>query len=430
MNASGLSRRSFLEASAAGLTLALARGLTAATPDRPVRLGMIGMGSRGTVLLRLALMNEGLEIPALCDIDQDHLGRAQRLVERAGGPKPEGYSRGPEDWKRMLERPDLDAVVCATPKEWHTPIMVGAMEAGKYAGTEVPAAVSLEECWQLVETSERTGVPCMMLENYVYFRNVMLALNMLRQGLFGTLIHCEAGYQKDERLFLTDPEGRLRQGLDRELGNLYPTHALGPMAVLLDVNRGDRFSYLVSMSTGNAAGRDFLREKFGADNAADKLAGGDMNVTLLRTEKGGVITLYYDTRCARPWDATLRIQGSKGIFMGSIDKLYLEGHSPQADAWEDAAPYYEKYEHPLWRKYGDRQIAYGRGVCDFLALNRFIEAARKKAPTPLDVYDAAAWSAVTPLTAQSVERRSAPVDFPDFTRGKWEGRAPFPVEEA
>ena len=429
MSKNGISRREFFESSAAaGLALAATGAtskLAAQEKDKPVRVGFIGVGSRGTVLLRLALLVEGVEIPAICDIDESHLSRAQRLVERRGQPTPEGYSRGPEDYRRMVERDDLDCVICATPWAWHTPMMVATLEAGKYGGVEVPAAGSVEECWQLVEASERTGVPCMMLENYCYFRNVMLALNLLDLGLFGDPVHSQVGYQKDERMLGIGPDGEMdfySKVRSQANGNLYPTHALGPAAWLMNVNRGDRFSYMVSMSSRSKQLGDYAVEKFGKDHPAAKIhfTQGDVNTTLIRTEQGRTVTLYYDTQSPRPWDPILRFQTSKGIFMGSFEKIYVEGLSEKPLTWEDSAGYYEKYEHPLWKKFGAMEVSgLGRGVSDFLAVHQFIEAVRRKSLTPLDVYDAVSWSVITPLSKQSVANKSAAVDFPDFTRGKW-----------
>jgi predicted dehydrogenase len=434
-----LNRREFLRNSAAsGLAVALAGAIPGKAEDtvkKEVRLGFVGIGSRGTVLLRFALMTDGVEIPALCDINEEHLSRAKRLVERSGKKIPDGYSKGPEDFRRLVERPDLDAVVVATPREWHTPVMVAAMKAGKYGATEVPASTSVDECWQLVETSERTGKPCMMLENYCYFRNVMMVLNMARQGFLGDILHCETGYQKDERMFAVGEDGQLSLGgkyMASHTGNLYPTHAVGPAGVLLKVNRGDRFSYLVSMTTRSSSLPSYLYEKLGPGNpvAGTLFADGDINTTMIRTENGSTVILYYDTRCARPWEPDLRIQGSKGIFMGNMDRIYVEGRSAKENAWESTEKYYQEFEHPLWRKHGNKDIPYGRGVCDFLALEQFVQAVRRGTEPPLDVYDAASWSVITQLSGQSVDKKSAAVDFPDFTRGKWKNAREFNYFEA
>lgn len=430
MDSRKYNRRDFIgKTGTAALGLALGGALSpsgAAGADRPVRVGFIGVGSRGTVLLRLALMMEGVEVPAICDIRETSAERAARLVERRGFKTPDLYMKGPEDYKRMLERDDLDAMICATPREWHTPMAVDAMNAGIPSGVEVPAGVTIEDCWQLVEAHEKTGVQYMMLENYCYFQNVMMILNLLDQGLFGDMTHSEVGYQKDERFLRVGPNGeidseygKLRRDTD---GNLYPTHAIGPASWSMNVHRGDRFDFIVSVSSRSKNLNEYLMQQFGADHPAAKVEfkNGDVNTSIIRTVKGRTITVYYDSQTPRPWDPILRFQSSRGVFMGSIDKIYVDGLSTESLAWEDAAPYYEKYEHPLWKKYGGQDIQLGRGVCEYLVVQQFIEAVRRKGETPLNVYDGAAWSAILELSRDSVAQGSLPMKFPDFTRGKWE----------
>ena len=431
MSSKEIDRRNFLRtSSAAALALATA-GMPgigrAQQEEKPLKLGFIGVGSRGTVLLRLAMQLDWVEVPAICDISERNLGRAQRLVERRGQPKPEGYGKGPEDYLRMLEeRDDLDAVIIGTPWKWHVPMCVAAMEAGVYPGVEVPAAQEIDDCWKLVDTSEKTGTPMMMLENYAYFRSAMMIMNLLDLGLFGELLHCAVGYQKDERGVRIGPNGELsfygeiRTRLD---GNLYPTHAIGPAAWAMGINRGDRFDYLVSVSSRSVQTEKFVMEKFGPEHPITKVdfKAADINTSIIRTAKGSTVTVYYDTQSPRPWDPILRFQSDKGLFMGSMDKIYVEGISQANRAYEDAAPFYEQYEHPLWKKWGAMEVTHlGRGVSDFLCVQQFLEAARRKAPTPLNVYDAVAWSAITPLSIESVANGSKPASFPDFSRGLWE----------
>ncbi|MEA2063160.1 MAG: Gfo/Idh/MocA family oxidoreductase, partial [Gemmatimonadota bacterium] len=362
-------RRSFIiNSSAATLMPLIGNSMPAQASEssKPLRVGVIGVGGRGIQLLRMALMVENIEIPAICDIDESKTARAQRLVERRGHPKPDGYSNGPEDYKRMHDRDDLDAVICATPWKWHTPMMVDAMNKGKYAGVEVPAGENLDELWQLVETSEKTGVPCMMLENYGYFRSVMMIINLVETGRFGELVHSEVGFQKDQLASGIGPDGSLTgyaQLRTTRNGNLYPTHAVGPAGWAMDINRGDLFSYLVSMSSRSKHLHDFTVEKFGPDHPASQVEfkNGDVNTTLIRTKQGRTLTVYYDVQSPRPWDPITRFQGSKGIFLGSMNKIYVDGISPQLLTWDDADSYYEKYDHPLWKKYGNLDVSEGRG---------------------------------------------------------------------
>jgi len=377
----------------------------------------------------------GVEIPAICDINEENLARSIKNVVDKGRKRPEGYSRGPRDFERMCDRSDLDAVLTATPWEWHTPIAVAAMKAGKYAATEVPAAVTLDECWQLVETSEKTGKPCMMLENVCYFRNVMMVLAMIRQNMLGELLHCEAGYQHDVRFVKFDDKGNLRwrgkHSVTRN-GNLYPTHPIGPIAWWLDINRGDRFAYLVSMSTKSRGLNYEITRKFGTNHPNAKLqyALGDVNTTLIRTHNGLTVTLYHDTQTPRPYDLIFRVQGTEGIYSATLNKIYLEGKSPQKDQWEDIAEYDKKYEHPMWKDLGETAKSYGHGGGDYIELHQFIKAVRNRTQTPQDVYDAATWSVISALTEQSVANKSMPVDFPDFTHGKWMTNPPIQITGA
>jgi len=430
-------RREFLGA-------ALAAAQNPLVTPKPVRVGFIGVGSRGTSLLRVSLTFPGVEVPAICDINEANLAHSLDLVEKAGHKRPGGYSKGPEDFRRLVARDDLDAVINAGPWEWHTPMSVATMKAGKYTATEVPAATTLEQCWALVNTSEATGMPCMILENVCYFRNVLLVLNMIRHGLFGELTHCEGGYQHDVRAAFIGGEIRSHPGeitwrgmhAVNNNGNIYPTHPIGPIGWWLDINRGDRFEYLTSMSSVSLGMNHYVAKRYGADhpNAKRTYALGDVNTSLIRTVRGRTVTLYHDTTSPRPYDLILRVQGTEGIYSGTLDKFYFDassaGKGPDRQAWEDPAPYYEKYEHPLWRSLGSAATGHGHGGADYIELHEFFKAVRNRTQTPIDVYDAAAWSAIFPLSAQSVAVRSAPVDFPDFTRDRWKTRRPVQITGA
>jgi predicted dehydrogenase len=284
----------------------------------------------------------------------------------------------------------------------------------------------------MVETSEKTGKPCMMLENVCYFRNVMMVLNMIRQNMFGELLHCEAGYQHDVRFVKFDAKGNLlwrgKHSVTRN-GNLYPTHPIGPIAQWLDINRGDRFTYLVSMSTKSRGLNYEINKKFGPNHPNAKLqyALGDINTTLIRTHNGLTVTLYHDTQTPRPYDLIFRVQGTEGIYSATLNKIYIEGKSPQKDQWEDIAEYDKKYEHPMWKDLGEIAKSYGHGGGDYMELHQFIKAVRNRTQTPQDVYDAATWSVISALTEQSVANKSMPVDFPDFTRGKWMTNPPIQI---
>lgn len=406
-------------------------GLLAFAQDRPVRIGFVGVGSRGRYLLRSVLALPGVEIPALCDVNEANLAQAAEAVEKAGRPRPESYAAGPEDFRRLVDRKDLDAVITATPWHLHTPVAVAAMKAGKYAGVEVPAALTVEECWELVETYERTRVPCMMLENVCWFRNVLMVLNMVRQRVLGEILHCEAGYQHYVRGSQFGKAGELTWRALYTLQynrNQYPTHPIGPVAWWMNINRGDRFEYLTSMSTVSRGPHLYASKTFGAGSpqAARQFLQGDVNTTLIRTANGFTVTLYYNTQSPRPYDLIFRVQGTQGIYSGSLEKVYVEGRTPAKGepVWEDAAPYYAQYEHPLWKELSAEAQKHGHGGADYITLHQFVKAVRERTQTPVDVYDSATWSVIVPLTGQSVASRSAPVDFPDFTRGKWKTAGP------
>ena len=324
-------------------------------------------------------------------------------------------------------------MIIATPWDWHARMAVAAMRAGKYPGVEVPAAMTLKECWDLVRTSERTGIPCMMLENVCYFQRVLALLRMVREGVFGEVLHCEAGYQHDCRSLMFDAQGNLtwrgRHSLNLN-GNLYPTHALGPVAQWMNINRGDRFVSLSSMSTPARGLRRYAAEKLGPDHPLARLdyVQGDVNTTLLKTASGRTVTLYYSTLASRPYDLILRLQGVNGIYLGTTNNISLEQPGKGAEQWEPFEPYQQQYAHPLWQSLGaEAAKSGGHEGAEYLMFHDFLKAVRRKAPAPQTVTDAATWSAVVPLSMASVARGGKVVEFPDFTRGRWKKEAPLAV---
>lgn len=432
---SAISRRDFVQVGAlAGASLALGRMAVTDEPLDTVRVGVVGVGNRGMHLVRTLLQLPKVEVRAVCDLVIERATNAQDIVEKAGGTRPEAYANGDRDWERLVTRDDLDAVICATSWEWHTPVAAGTMRAGKYAATEVPAAVTLDECWQLVRVSEETGMPCMMLENVCYFENALTLLRMVREGVFGELLHAEAGYQHDCRTLKFTDAGELtwRGRYAAELnGNLYPTHPIGPVAQWFNINRGDRFARLTSFSTKSRGATLHAAGRFGADHplAKREYALGDINTTLIKTENGLTVTLYYDVSSPRPYDLIFRLQGTRGIHMGQCNgQIYLEGVSPTPHEFEPFAPYLEKYPHPLWTALReDAQKNGGHGGADYITIYEFIKAVRQRTPTPQDVYDAATWSAIIPLSGDSAGNQGAPRDYPDFTNGKWKTNPPIPI---
>lgn len=391
-------------------------------PIDPVRIGYVGVGGMGSAHVRNLLRIEGVEIRAICDIVPEKVVRMQKLVVESGQREPEGYSRGPWDFLRLCERDDLDLVYNATPWEWHVPISVAAMKAGKHAATEVPAAMTLDDCWLLVETAEKTGRHCVMMENCCYDRPEMLCLNMVKRGVLGEILHAEAGYLHDLRALKFSNEGeglwRIAHSIKRN-ANLYPTHGLGPVAQCMDINRGDRMASLASMSSPSRGLNLMAAKLFGeADpRATRRYALGDVNVSLIQTALGKVITLYHDTSTPRPYSRIHIVQGTKGIFEKYPDRVYVEGRS-EPHQW-DTLDRYTEFDHALWTTQAEKARGAGHGGMDYIEDYRLIDALRHGRPLDMDVYDAAAWSAVVELSERSVARRGRPVDFPDFTRGGW-----------
>jgi hypothetical protein len=400
-------------------------------PIPTIKVGFVGVGGMGSAHVRNFLEIEGVEIKAVCDIVESKVARIQEWVVNAGQPQPTGYSRGEYDFVRMCQEENLDLVFTATPWQWHVPVCLAAMKNGKHAATEVPAAVTLDECWELVETAEKTGKHCVMMENCCYNRPELMVLHMVRKGIFGEIIHAEAGYLHDLRgiKFSADGEGlwRLDHSMKRD-GNLYPTHGLGPVAQCMNINRGDQFDYLVSMSS-NARGLGlYAAEKFGTDHAKAKenYKLGDVNSTLIRTINGKTIILIHDCNLPRPYSRVNLVQGTKAIFQGYPDRIHVENRSPNHQ-WETIETYLEEFDHPLWKALSVKGEGRGHGGMDFIEDFRLIQSLRTGTPMDMDVYDAAAWSVVSALSEKSVASKSRPVDFPDFTRGKWKTNPPLEI---
>jgi len=424
-----IGRRDFLRAgAAAGLAAGLSQSAAAGERPRAIRLGVIGVGGRGTYLLQLALA-AGAEVPALCDIREARVRNAAALVEKArDGRKPEGYSNGPRDYQRMLGRDDLDAVLVATPMQLHAAMCADALRAGKHALSEVAAAMTLEECWGLVRAAEETGKLYMLAENCCYYEPNLMILNMVARGLFGELTFAECGYVHDCRSLLFEGDGTLtwRGEMARDCGgNVYPTHSLGPVAQWLGINRGDRLVSLVAACTPPAALRDYAARRFPEGNPARavRFKLGDSTSALIRTARGAVIDLRFDMCSPRPVVSTTyyTLQGTKASYESSAAHIWVDGRTKE-HAWEPVGPYAREFEHPKWAQWSEKARGSGHGGCDFFVVQEFLDAVRAGGPPPIDVYDAAAWSAIIPLSAKSIAEGGAPQEIPDFTKGKWETR--------
>jgi predicted dehydrogenase len=430
-----MERRTFLHATTTG---ALALNSMGVVDERVVRVGIVGVGNRGLNLTRALLDLDNVEVSAIGDINEENLAKAQQLCVKRGREKPEGYSRGPEDFLRLCDRNDLDAVVTATPWQWHTPVMLAALDAGKYGATEVPAAITVDECWALVEKSESTGMPCMMLENACYSRALLAIWNLIRSDLLGKIFHFESGYNHDVRHEKFNDDGTLTWRGEHSVhrnGNLYPTHQLGPIALVMDFNRGNRMETLVSMATNSYGLNNYAVERFGPDNpnVNRTFKNGDVSCTLIKLADGNFITQYHDTQSWRPREDIFRFHGTKGIVAGTQEKIYAikkhyDGKQTHNWEWHNLRPFVKEFDHPMWKQLGDKASPHGHGGTDWMTMRGFIEAVRHKTQTPLTVYDAASWSVVAPLSEQSIAEGSRTVNFPDFTKGKWKTNLPFELQ--
>jgi predicted dehydrogenase len=400
-----------------------------------VRIGFIGLGSRGPGAVRRMNRIDGVEIKALCDLLPENVEKSKKILE---GPvhQPVGYSGKEEAWKEICERDDIDLIYIATPWDLHTPMAVYAMEHGKHVATEVPAATTVEECWQLVETSERTKKHCMMLENCCYDFFEMLTLNMARQGFFGDLIHGEGAYIHDLVDLNFSKDGyqdmwRLKE--NKRNGSLYPTHGLGPICQLMDINRGDQMDYLVSVSSNDFTMGPEAKKRAAQDDFYKQFENeqfrGNMNTTTIRTKNGRTIMIQHDVSTTRPYSRIHLISGTKGIARKYPNAQIATGHNWVSE--EEFKKLEEQYTPEITKKLGEmaKKVG-GHGGMDFLMDWRLIDSLRNGLPLDQDVYDAALWSAVAPLSEWSVANRSNSIDVPDFTAGAWKKNAPVDISLA
>ena len=390
---------------------------------KTVRLGVIGLGGRGMSQTDTLLQMPDVEIVAVCDVYDDRVQKGQDLVFEKRGVRPDGET----DYKTVLARPDIDAICVFTSWETHIDICVQAMRAGKKVATEVGGANSVDECWKLVRAKEETGIECMMLENCCYGKEEMTLLNMIRQGVFGTLVHCQGGYEHDLRDEIGNGDinrhYRQRHFLHRN-GELYPTHELGPIAEYLNINRGNRMVSLCAMSSKAAGLHAWLQEhRPDSELVNAQVNQGDIVTTMISCANGETILLTHDCTLPRPYSRGGRIQGTKGIWMEDNRSIYIDGRSPVdpgywTHRWEKDEAYMEEYKHPLWQAYEEFGLRGGHGGMDYLVLRAFVESVQNECP-PIDTYDTASWMAITALTEQSIAMGGAPVPVPDFTEGRW-----------
>jgi predicted dehydrogenase len=402
-----------------------------------VRCAFIGVGARGSGHCRQIGAIEGTEVVAICDLYEDKAKNAEKKA-KADGHSPKLYFGDENLWKKMLAEVKPDIVFIATPWELHAPQAIGAMKAGAHAFSEVPLALTLEEMWAIVDTSEQTGRHCMMMENVNYGREEMLYLNMVRQGVIGELLHAEAAYIHELRGQMNQVErgtGSWRTyHYAHRNGNLYPTHGLGPVAQYMNLGRGeDNFRRLVSFSSPAKGRALHAKKKFPADHQWNQLdyKGGDMSTSLIKTVLGRTVMVQWDETSPRPYSRHNLIQGTKGTLAGFPNRMAVEGLTKSYHAWTEGEKFQEiaeKYEHPLIKRMGELSKKMGgHGGMDFLMLFRIIECLRTGAPLDQNVYEGCFWSAVGPLSEASVAQDGMPQDFPDFTRGAWKTTKPLDI---
>ena len=441
-----INRRDFIKttATASAAATIMPTALFSSQANKRVKMGFMGTGMRGQWVLSLAAKYPEVDIPAICDIDDGMIESALQILKDAGKPEPHVYKNGDEDFLNMVQNETLDGIYIATPWEWHHPMAIAAMKNGMHVGTEVPAALTVDDCWDLVNVSERTGKLCMIMENVCYRRDVMAILNMVQQGMFGELLHCQGGYQHDLRHVkfndginpygggvefgekgFSEAKWRTQHSVDRN-GDLYPTHGLGPVSTMLDINRGNRMVHLTSTATQSRGLHKYIVDQGGPDhpNADVDFKCGDIVTTVIKCANGQTIMLSHDTNNPRPYSLNFRVQGTQGIWQKDAQSIYIEGISPESHRWESEDQYLEKYDHPLWKKFEDQASGSGHGGMDFFILRAFIETLKGGDPV-IDVYDAVSMSVICPLSEKSIRLGSTAVKIPDFTRGKWGKNKPI-----
>jgi len=393
--------------------------------ENTIKIAVAGLGGRGQDLIAHAILpacaDYGIEIAAVYDPYEDRKAEGVRLVQEATGKAPVGVT----DYQEILNDPEIKGVIISSAWESHIPLAVAAMKAGKYAAMEVGGAYSLEDCWKLVDAYEETGMHCMLLENCCYGENELMVLNMVRQGIFGEIVHCSGGYHHDLRGEIAGGKEnrhyRLRNYLNRNCEN-YPTHELGPIAKVLDINNGNRMVSLTATASCAKGMHEYIVKTKGADHplASAEFAQGDIVTTVIKCAKGQTITLVLDTTLPRLYSRAFTVRGTKGSFFEDMNMIFIEG--VHKEDWSDgplqdnANAYKKSHAHPLWQNY---TAIGGHGGMDYLVVSAFFESMTTGTRPPIDVYDAAAYMCITALSEESIHKGSAPVAIPDFTRGNW-----------
>lgn len=394
-----------------------------------LKVGIIGLGGRGYGLLNGVILHvDEVDVVAVCDCYEDRTQDAATCVEKNRGNTPFMTT----NYKELIAHEEVEAVVVSSAWTDHIRIAIEAMRAGKPVGVEVGGAYSVEECWQLVRAYEETEVPCMLLENCCYGREEMMVMNMVKQGIFGEIVHCEGGYEHD----LRDEIAYGEENRHYRLGNYktrncenYPTHEIGPIAQILDINRGNRFLTLVSIASKARGLHEYIKREKGADHelAHTHFAQGDVVTTLIKCARGETITITLDTTLPRAYSRGFRVQGTKAMFMEDNLSLFIDGVHNKYDfiwkeQWNNVEEYREQYEHPVWKQFLSEGVKGGHGGMDWLVLKTFFDCVRKGEEMPIDVYDMAAWMVISAISEESVAMGGQVMAIPDFTNGKWMNR--------
>ena len=396
-----------------------------------IKLGVIGLGARGIGMLCnpiIPMKKEGVDVVAVCDLLQDRVNSAVKKLVDSGSEKPFATT----DYRELLALEELDAVYIAVSWEAHVEIAVAAMKARKYVGLEAGGAYSLDDCYKLVHTYEETGTEFMLLENCCYGKRELMALNVVRQGVFGDVMHCSGAYCHDLRQEITmgleNRHYRLRNYIHRNCEN-YPTHEIGPISKLLDINNGNRFLTLSSFACASKGLHQYAVKTKGESHPLSKVdfAQGDVVTTVLTCSGGQTVCITLETSLPRAYSRRFEVHGTKGIYTEDNDSIFLDGNEEHCKnewcwkpMWGNAEQYEEQYLHQLWKTGEAEHDAHG-GI-DHLVLGAFFEAVKTGAHPPIDVYDAATYMCITALSEQSIAMGGAPVAFPDFTGGKWTER--------
>ncbi len=448
-----MNRRNFIRTSTiAGIGALILPGsvFSGTLTGNKIRIGLIATGLRGQVHLEELLKRQDVEVTAIADPDSRMVKRALEIFAKYQKPKPVVFEKGDYDYQNLLKLKDIDAVIISSPWEWHSTQAIESMKAGKIVGLEVCGAMNLEECWNYVNTYEETKIPIFMMENVCYRRDIMAVFNMVRQGKFGQIVHGQGGYQHDLRKVLfndginssgggvefgdkgfSEAKWRTNHYVKRN-GELYPTHGLGPVATMMDVNRGNRITHLTSMASKQAGLTDYIEKTGGKNhpNAKVEFKQGDIVQTMLKCENGETILLTHDTSLQRPYNLGFRVQGTDGIWQdigwGEFNQgfIYFENQMDHSHRWQESTDYLTQYDHPLWKKNEAKAAGAGHGGMDYFLINDFVECIKANKEFPFDVYDLATWYAVTPLSEISIAANGGSQEMPDFTRGKYKTRKP------